>query len=141
MFFGSPEHLTVLRYEVLSPQRRYATSHNLPPNNGIYYARKYRFHTRIKKKKKKKKSPYRGRWTPPPPHRPLPRFGPPLTNSGCTTVTGGIEGAQVQKRPYAPSSVDWSERNKKKGGGNGIYEEFHRKTRYIHFGQFEIFEI
>ena len=22
-----------------------------------------------------------------------------------------------------------------------IYEEFHRKTRYIHFGQFEIFEI
>ena len=23
MFFGSPEHLTFLRYEVLSPQRRY----------------------------------------------------------------------------------------------------------------------
>ena len=23
----------------------------------------------------------------------------------------------------------------------GIYEEFHLKTRYIHFGQFEIFEI
>ena len=23
MFFGSPEHLKILRYEVLSPQRRY----------------------------------------------------------------------------------------------------------------------
>ena len=23
MFFGSPEHLTYLRYEILSPQRRY----------------------------------------------------------------------------------------------------------------------
>ena len=22
-----------------------------------------------------------------------------------------------------------------------LFEEFHRKTRYIHFGQFEIFEI
>ena len=26
MFFGSPEHLTFLRYEVLSPQRRYVSS-------------------------------------------------------------------------------------------------------------------
>ena len=26
MFFGSPEHLTFLRYEVLSPQRRYVLS-------------------------------------------------------------------------------------------------------------------
>ena len=26
MFFGSPEHLTFLRYEVLSPQRRYGTA-------------------------------------------------------------------------------------------------------------------
>ena len=24
---------------------------------------------------------------------------------------------------------------------SSIFEEFHRKTRYIHFGQFEIFEI
>ena len=40
------------------------------------------------------KSPYRG-GNPPPPHPPpagLIRFGPPLTNPGCTTVTGTAKG-------------------------------------------------
>ena len=32
MFFGSPEHLTFLRYEVLSPQRRYVMQ------EGVYKA-------------------------------------------------------------------------------------------------------
>ena len=36
MFCGSPEHLTFLRYEVLSPQRRYSIIQNFKNTVWIY---------------------------------------------------------------------------------------------------------
>ena len=79
----------------------YVTSHNQPPNNAIQCARNVvfiTFHTRIFKK-----SPYRtwegGIYTLPRSVASLPRFGPPLTNPGCTTVTGI---AKRHKGPFSP---------------------------------------
>ena len=73
-----------------------------PYHNGIQCARKWCFHTRIFNKKNS--LPWEG-------GHPLhtPRFGPPLTNTGCTTVTG-IYGAQGPMLP-----LNWSKGNLLKG--------------------------
>ena len=63
------------------------------------------------------KSPYRGRGkhTLPRSVASLPRFGPPLTNPGCTTVTGIAKGT----RGHAPAPLDWSKISFQKKGGVG----------------------
>ena len=77
----------------------YATSHNLPRNNGIWRARKSHFHTRtFHTHTKKKNLPTVGGGTPPPP--PLGRFAPspwpPSTNPGCTkSVTDKAKGPML----------------------------------------------
>ena len=73
------------------------------------------------------KSPYRGRGKPPPTPSPrsvalLPRFGPPLTNPGCTTVTGIAKGT----KGHAPAPLDWSKIIfQKKGGVGDWYMSLH----------------
>ena len=77
----------------------YVTSHNQPPNNVIQCARNVVFIHKCSKK-----SPYRGRGKTPLPTLPLlghfaPLLWPPLTNPGCTTVTGI---AKMHKGPCSP---------------------------------------
>ena len=80
------------------------TSHNQPPNNGIQCARKCCFHTRSEKIKK----------ISPRSVALLPSFGPPLTNCGCTTVTGIAKGHKGSCSP-----LNWNKINFVKGE-NGI---------------------
>ena len=77
----------------------YVTSHNQPPNNAIQCARNVVFIHKFSKK-----SPYRGRGktpshTLPPLGHFAPLLWPPLTNPGCTTVTGI---AKMHKGPCSP---------------------------------------
>ena len=52
----------------------------------------------------------------------LPRFGPPLTNPGCTTVTGIAKGT----KGHAPAPLDWSKIIfQKKGGVGDWYMSLH----------------
>ena len=73
-------------------------------------------------------SPYRGRGKPPPTPSPrsvasLPRFGPLLTNLGCTTVTGIAKGT----RSHAPAPLIGASQIifQKKGGVWDWYMSLH----------------
>ena len=72
---------------------------NLPLNNGIRWARKCRFHTRIKKKNL-----------------------PPFTIPGWTSVTGIAKG---QKSPCPPPPIDWNKINFKGGSRGLVYATSH----------------